>query len=80
MTHRIGPQMARAVAIVAANPGCTKMYVAECISPCPVPCQNWALGYEPVNRAIRAGLIRAESGKGNAYALYVEDGYFEVRS
>lgn len=72
---RIGPQMQRAVAIVTANPGCSKKFVAERISPLryyEAQSMNWALGYEPVNRAIAAGLIDARPGK-NAYALYVPE-------
>jgi len=72
MTTRIGPQMSRAVAIVAANPGCSKRFVAMRISPHPIPSRNWALGYEPVNRAIRAGLIKATYSDGR-YSLTVAD-------
>ena len=67
---RIGPQMARAIAIVESNPGCSKKFVAERISPHPVPARNWALGYEPVNRAIKAGLIHAVR-RSNRYELTV---------
>lgn len=72
MTTRIGPQMSRAVAIVAANPGCTKRFVAERITPHPIPSKNWALGYDPVNRAIKAGLIKATYSAGR-YSLTVDD-------
>lgn len=65
---RVGRQMARAVAIVTANPGCSKKFVAERISPHPVPSKNWALGYAPVDRAIKAGLIDAVRGL-NGYSL-----------
>lgn len=68
-TRRIGRQMARAAALVASTPGCPKISVARQISPCPVPSGNWSYGYEPINRAIRAGLIRAE-WSGRAYRLY----------
>lgn len=67
----IGPKMAEAVRIVRENPGCTKKFVAERISPCPRPSQNWAYGYDPINRAIRAGLIVGYAGKGNAFSLEV---------
>lgn len=70
MKTRIGPQMARAVSIVAHHPGCSKKFVAERISPCPIPAQNWAYGYSPVNRAIRAGLIQTTYGAGR-YSLTV---------
>lgn len=62
--------MQRAVYIVRNNPGCTKKFVAEIISPHPNPYMNWALGYNPVNRAIRAGLIRAVRVNSGKYALY----------
>lgn len=68
---RIGKQMARAARIVADNPGCCIKFVAERISPHPVPSKNWAIGYAPVNRAIEAGLIVCSKGKGNAYSLTV---------
>lgn len=70
MTTRIGPRMQAAVEFVRANPGCPIKPVAEHITPCPRADMDWSCGYEPVHRAIRAGLIRAGSGKGNAYALY----------
>lgn len=70
MSNRIGPQMARAVRIVRDNPGCTKMDVALTLSPHPIPSKNWALGYEPINRAIRAGLIQATYNRGR-YSLTV---------
>ena len=54
-TRRIGPQMRRAVAYVAANPGCSKIDVARYI----------------LDRAIKAGLIVAWQGRGNAYSLRV---------
>jgi hypothetical protein len=56
---RIGPQMKCAAEIVKLNPGCSIKFVAERISPHPMPEKNWALGYEPVHRAIAAGLIKA---------------------
>lgn len=68
---RKGRQMMRAVAVVKSHPGCSKKYVAEVISPCPQPNKNWALGYNPVNRAIQAGLIRVEQS-GGRYRLYVD--------
>lgn len=68
MTTRIGPQMSRAAAIVAANPGCSKLYVAAQLHIACRQGRNNALGYEPVNRAIKAGLIRAEYRAGR-YSL-----------
>lgn len=56
---RIGNKMMAALYVVGQNPGCSKKYVAERISPCPVPSKNWAYGYNPVNRCIAAGLVAA---------------------
>jgi len=47
--------MRRAVAYVAAHPGCSKIDVARYI----------------LDRAIKAGLIVAWQGRGNAYSLRV---------
>ena len=69
---RIGHRMAAVVEIVKANPGCCKKFVAERISPCSNPARNWAYGYEPVNRAIEAGLIIATiTVPGYRYSLVV---------
>ena len=65
----IGGQMARAAAIVASNPGCSKLTVASVLLPHCIG-KNNAMAYGPVNRAIKAGLIVAKAGKGNAYALF----------
>ena len=69
-TRRIGPQMRRAVAYVAAHPGCAKVDVARSIMPWAVG-KNNGFAYGPVNRAIAAGLIIAGHGRGNAYSLRV---------
>lgn len=71
MTTRIGPQMSRAVAIVAANPGCTKRFVAARLHIACREGRNNALGYDPVNRAIKAGLIKATYSAGR-YSLTVD--------
>lgn len=70
---RIGPQMERAIIIVADNPGCNMLYVASRLHRACAAGKNNALGYNPVHRAIKAGLIIAKSGKGNSYALYVPE-------
>ncbi len=70
---RIGPKMRRAASIVRANPGCSKLFVAEQLHAAAWNGRNYALGYEPINRAIRAGLIRARQGKGNRYSLNVSE-------
>ena len=68
---RIGAQMARAVAYVAANPGCCIRDVANRLHIAAERGTNNALGYNPVHRAIKAGLIVARSGRRNGtYALY----------
>ena len=69
--RRIGPQMERAVEIVRSNPGCSKLFVAARLHIGAANGTNNALGYEPVNRAIRAGLIVAKAGRGNSYSLVV---------
>ena len=77
--RRIGPQMQYATTIVARNPGCSKKFVAEIISPLNDPRknaqvdQNWKLGYDPVNRAIAAGLIRAEKLPSGTYRLFASE-------
>lgn len=67
MKVRVGRQMRRAIEYVQQHPGCTKLAVAEELSP-----HHPTYGYEPVNRAIEAGLIRAEH-RVNHYALYPVD-------
>ena len=64
-TTRIGAKMAAAAAYVAAHPGCTKMAAAAEIG----PNGSLAFGYRAVDRAISAGLIRAESSS-RRYFLY----------
>jgi len=64
--------MARAAEIVRNNPGCSIKFVAERISPHPTPSRNWALGYNPVHRAIDAGLIDATFAYGR-YSLVAAD-------
>lgn len=71
--RRVGPSMQAAVTLVSQHPGCTKMFVAARISPHPQPWRNWALGYNPINRAIRAGLIIAHR-TGRTYRLTVPEG------
>ncbi len=68
---RIGPQMALAVSIVKNNPGCTKLFVAARVHHAAASGKNNAYGYDPVNRAIRAGLIVARRQKSGKYELTV---------
>lgn len=58
--YRIGRQMAAVAAFVASNPGCVKRRAANHVNPCPYPDRAEVYGYAPVDRAIRAGLIRCE--------------------
>ena len=69
-THRIGPQMRRAIDYVAAHPGCSKIDVARHVLPWAVGSNN-AYAYGPINRAISAGLVAAGKGRGNTYSLRV---------
>jgi len=67
-TPRIGPRMKEATAIVAENPGCTKLYVAEQVG----PHGSRQFGYRTVERCIKAGLIVAvKAAQGNRYSLTV---------
>jgi hypothetical protein len=63
---RIGPQMAKAAYYVKHHPGTAILPVGEYLG----FTRNRGYGYDPVHRAIRAGLIVARAGKGNSYALY----------
>jgi hypothetical protein len=69
---RIGPQMKAAVDYVAANPGCAIYPVACHLHRAARTGKNNALGYNPVHRAIKAGLI-VSAWKGNRYSLTVSE-------
>lgn len=69
----IGPKMWRAVSIVQTHPGCSKLFVARQLHPACANGSNNALGYDPINRAIKAGLIIAEHLKNGSYSLTVKD-------
>lgn len=71
MTKRIGPQMSAAVAYVSRNPGTPIMPIGEYLG----FTRNRGLGYDPVHRAIRAGLLVNVPGQGkrSAYALYTPE-------
>jgi DNA-binding IscR family transcriptional regulator len=69
MAKRIGPRMAEALDYVTHNPGCAKLHAASALSG-RYPGTS-AYAYDVVNRLIRAGLVVARKGKGNAYALFV---------
>lgn len=70
MSKRIGYQMRRAADLVTQNPGCNKFFVASRLHRACASGRNNKLGYDPINRAIEAGLIRATAGKGNSFALF----------
>jgi hypothetical protein len=72
MTTRIGYQMLSAVAFVATNPGCAILPVAKHLHIGAARGTNNALGYNPVHRAIDAGLIDATVCRGR-YSLTVTD-------
>lgn len=59
--------MRAAVWYVEHHPGCAILPVGEHLG----FTRNRGYGYDPVHRAIRAGLIVARRGPRNAYALYV---------
>lgn len=63
---KIGHRMQQAIEYVKTHPNCCKKHVAEWITPCRRPEQNWAYGYNPVNRAIAAGLINCEWKNGKS--------------
>ncbi len=57
----IGPKMTEAVRFVSQNEGCTKAAVAAHLAP---GNNDNRTGYDPVNRALRAGLIENHSAAG----------------
>lgn len=59
--RRIGPEMERVVDFVAAHPGLTKSGVARGLRR---PLHNCGVALGPVDRAIRAGLVRNLSAAG----------------
>jgi len=68
---RIGPQMKAAVNYVLSHQGCCMRRVAEHLHIGARKGTNNALGYSPVHRAIKAGLIQAGYAKGR-YVLTVQ--------
>jgi hypothetical protein len=58
--------MLRAAWYVKNHPGCAILPVSEYLG----FTLNRGFGYDPVHRAIAAGLIVAKRGTGNAYALF----------
>jgi len=59
---RIGPQMELAVSIVRANPGIVTYHVAKRLHRACANGKNNALGYNPIHRALKAGLIVKRDG------------------
>lgn len=70
---RVGPQMERAVSIVKANPGCCIRFVAVRIHKAAEQGTNNKLGYNPVHRAINAGLIQSKRLTNGRYILNVTE-------
>lgn len=64
--NSVGHRMLAAASYVCANPGSVKLHVAEHIG----PHGSRKFGYAAVDRAINAGLIRAERDKSGRYHLY----------
>jgi len=64
--------MEQAAKYVAANPGCVTYDAVLYVAPCGVPGGKPGIqyGYRTIDRAVSAGLIRREPGKGNSYRLY----------
>jgi hypothetical protein len=79
MSNRIGPQMKAATAYVARNPGCPIRPVAMFLHVGAARGTNNALGYNPVHRAIDAGLIKATVTRG-VYSLEITDRGIEAIS
>lgn len=59
--------MLAVAAFVAENPGCCKTEAAHGIGQMN---HNYGQGFGPVDRAIRAGLVKAVRVRVNRYALY----------
>jgi hypothetical protein len=68
----IGPKMQLAVSFVAENPGVSYRAAAHYVSPHPHPERNERLGYDIINRAVAAGLLRiVPRAHGNGRGLEV---------
>lgn len=75
MTGRLGPRQTRALLFLRKHGGSSKIEVARYLYP---GAANIAVGYQPVNRCIQMGLVRAEearqtNGNGLQYRLYLTD-------
>ncbi len=69
--RRIGRAMARAVAYVETHPGCVMRDAARAVHVGAYG-RNNALGYDPIHRAIRAGVLtRAPGPRRGTYVLTV---------
>lgn len=65
----IGPKMQEAVRIVTANPGKPMLHTAERLHRACAQRKNNAYGYNPIIRAVKAGLLRIES-RGRVNLVY----------
>lgn len=63
--------MAKAADIVSRNPKCCIYFVAKRLHVGARTGKNNALGYDPVHRAIRAGLIKAQKLQNGRYILTI---------
>lgn len=69
----IGRAMARAIAYVERHPGCVMRDAARAVH-IGARGKNNALGYDPIHRAIRAGVLtRAPGPRRGTYVLSVRD-------
>jgi hypothetical protein len=66
---KVGANMQAVADYVAAHPGCSKLDAAKAITHSAAASATNHGQYESIDKAIRAGLIRAER-HGNRYALY----------
>lgn len=65
---QIGPRMQQVADYVRNHPGCPKLWPARAVAPYG---RGLAYGYASVNRAIKAGLIKAEVLPNGRYRLTV---------
>lgn len=71
---RVGPKMQAAANYVARHPGCCKLDVALGAIQNRPGSRDMGVLYDPINRAIRAGLIVVRKGSsGTRYRLYTPD-------
>ena len=67
---RIGHRMAKVAAYVTAHPGRPMRAAAHWVNPSPNPSRCEGHGYNPVHRALAAGLIVGRPGPRGSTLLY----------